>query len=72
MRCEFRAPLVAGGAAHHLFDAMLAIANTRDANGDYRFIDLLAHVAPGTSLRHIGKLINRPKCQVPPGYKRAS
>ena len=33
-----------------------------------RFIDLLAHVAPGTSLRHIGKLINRPKLDIPPPY----
>jgi len=33
-----------------------------------RFIDLLAHVAPGTSLRHIGKLINRPKLDILPPY----
>ncbi|MFZ1430465.1 MAG: transposase, partial [Geminicoccaceae bacterium] len=29
VRCEFRAPLVAGGAAHYWFDAVLAIAVAR-------------------------------------------
>ncbi len=30
-----------------------------------RFIDLLAHVAPGKSLRHVGQLIGRPKLDIP-------
>ena len=58
-----------GAEAQMKFDRVLRTGDFMESvTIGLRFIDLMAHVSVGTSLRQIGKLIDRPKLDIPAPY----